>query len=140
MTSAAARTKVHADALVIRLSRPSAGPLGFTPGLSSANLWTLVGLGKEALAMSLFSRLFGGKDLPRSSEPVVYNGFTIIPEPISEGSRYRVAAQIEKAVDGEKRAHRMIRADVLEDRDSAVEVSTAKAKQMIDEQGEQLLG
>ncbi len=32
----------------------------------------------------------------------------------------------------------MIRADVLDDRDSAMEVSTAKAKQMIDEQGEQL--
>ena len=88
--------------------------------------------------VSLFSRFFGGKASPPSFEQVAYKGFTIVPEPISEGSRYRVAAQIEKAVGGEKRVHRMIRADVLEDRDSAAEVSTSKAKQMIDEQGEQL--
>lgn len=88
--------------------------------------------------MSLFTRLFGGKGSPRTPEPVVYEGFTIIPEPTSEGSRYRVTARIEKAVDGENRTHRMIRADVLDDLDSAVEVSTAKAKQMIDEQGERL--
>jgi hypothetical protein len=88
--------------------------------------------------MSIFSRLFGGKGPSPGSEPVIYKGFAIVPEPIGEGSRYRVAAHIEKEVGGEKRAHMMIRADVLEDRDSAVEVSTAKAKQMIDEQGERL--
>ena len=90
--------------------------------------------------MSLFRRLFGGKDPSPAPEPVVYKGFAVVPDPIGEGSRYRVAATIEKEVDGEKKAHRMIRADVLEDRDSAADVSTAKAKQMIDEQGERLFG
>jgi hypothetical protein len=85
--------------------------------------------------MSIFSRLFGGKTSSPGFEPVDYKGFAIVPGPISEGPRYRVAAQIEKEVGGEKRAHRMIRADVLEDRDSAAEVAAAKAKQMIDEQG-----
>ena len=88
--------------------------------------------------MSLLSRLLSGKGSPPKPEPVVYHGFTIVPEPISEKARYRVAATIDKAVGGEKRTHRMIRADVLDDRDNAMEVSTAKAKQMIDEQGEQL--
>lgn len=88
--------------------------------------------------MSLFSRLFGGKDTSPSPEPVVYKGFTIVPKPISEGPRYRVAAQIEKPSDGETKTHRMIRADVLDDLDSAVETSVAKAKQMIDEQGDRL--
>ena len=90
--------------------------------------------------MSLFSRLFGGKDPAPSAEPVLYNGFRIVAEPISEGPRFRVAAMIEKGDGAEKRTHRMIRADTLEDRDAAAEVATAKAKQMIDEQGEHLFG
>ena len=88
--------------------------------------------------MSIFSRLFGGKSQPPGSEPFIYKGFAIVSEPIGEGPRYRVAAQVEKEVGREKRVHMMIRADVLEDRDGAVEVSTAKSKQMIDEQGERL--
>jgi hypothetical protein len=86
--------------------------------------------------MALFSHLFGGQKPSPDFEPVIYKDFAIIPEPIGEGRHYRVAAQIEKEVGGEKMTHRTIRADVLEDRDSAVEVSTAKAKQMVDEQGE----
>ena len=88
--------------------------------------------------MSLFSRLFGGQRAAPSAQPVLYNGFSITPEPISEGARYRVAATIEQGEGAASRTHRMIRADVLEDRDAAAEVATAKAKQMIDEQGERL--
>lgn len=87
-----------------------------------------------------FSRLFGGKTPPPGFEPVVHKGFTIVPDPIGEGGRYRVAARIEKEVDGEKRSYRLVRADVLEDRDGAAEIATAKAKQMIDEQGDRLFG
>ncbi len=88
--------------------------------------------------MSLLSRLFGGKTPAPGAEPVEYKGFTIVPEPIAEGSRYRIAARIEKGAGEEKRTHRMIRADILDDRDGAIEATTAKAKQMIDEQGERL--
>ncbi len=85
--------------------------------------------------MSLFSSLFGGAKSPRS-EPESYEGFTVTPTPIKEGQRFRVSALIEK--DG--RSHTLIRADVVEDIDTANTISLAKARQMIDEQGDRLLG
>ena len=88
--------------------------------------------------MSLFSRLFGGRPEAPRYEPVLHEGFAILPEPIDEGGRFRVAAQITDEDGAGPRTHHMIRADVLDDRDTAAEVATAKAKQMIDEQGERL--
>ena len=85
--------------------------------------------------MSLFSRLFGGAKDPLP-EPETYEGFTITPTPIKEGQRFRLSARIEK--DG--RTHTLIRADVVEDIDTANTISTAKARQMIDEQGDRLFG
>lgn len=89
--------------------------------------------------MSLLSRLFGGgsKELtPMQSES--YEGFTITPEPAREGSRYRLGARIEKEIGGEMKIHHLIRADVLDDLESAVEASVNKARQVIDEQGARL--
>ncbi|MEO9518414.1 MAG: HlyU family transcriptional regulator [Paracoccaceae bacterium] len=88
--------------------------------------------------MSLFSRLFGGSSQTQDAEPQTYNGFEIIAEPIREGSKWRVAARIEKDVNGEAKVHELIRADTLDDEPSAIDVSISKAKQMIDEQGEGL--
>ena len=91
--------------------------------------------------MSLLSRLFGGgNDRSEAPEPVEYEGFRIMPEPIGEDGQYRIAARIEAEVDGETRSHHMIRADVLRDRDDAVAASVNKAKQLIDQQGQRLFG
>ena len=86
--------------------------------------------------MGLLSRLFGGGGGGKgpSTSPVQHQGFTIHAEPMTEGSRHRICARIEK--DG--REHLMIRADTLESHDAAVEASVAKAKSLIDQQGESI--
>lgn len=86
--------------------------------------------------MSLFSKLFGGGSTAPKAQPEEYQGFTIVPQPAKEGGRFRIGAMIHK---GDK-SHHLIRADVLEDLDSANEASVGKAKQMIDEQGDRLFG
>ncbi len=88
--------------------------------------------------MSLLSRLFGGSDKSPEVEAIAYEGFNIIADPIREGSKWRIAARIEKAFDGELKTHQLIRADTLDDESSAIEASVGKAKQMIDEQGDGL--
>jgi hypothetical protein len=87
--------------------------------------------------MALLSRLFGSKpsSVPEA-KPEDYEGFTISPEPVKEGSRWRIAARIEKDVAGERKVHQLIRADVVDGYDEACSMSVRKAKQMIDEQGE----
>lgn len=88
--------------------------------------------------MSILSKLFGGKGGGAGSTSAApseeHDGFTITPEPIREGNLFRVAARIEK--DG--KVHHLIRADTLNDRDEAAATSLAKARQMIDEQGDRV--
>ena len=89
--------------------------------------------------MSWLSRIFGGgESAAPEDKSLEYKGFTIIPEPISEGAHHRIAARIEKDVDGEVKTHQLIRADTLNAHDAAVEASIAKAKQVIDEQADRL--
>lgn len=87
----------------------------------------------------LFARIFG---LGGASKPAVaaeeHNGFAIYPEPVKEGTQWRIAARIEKEVDGEVKVHRLIRADTLESEEAARAASVGKAKQVIDEQGERI--
>jgi len=95
--------------------------------------------------MSLFSRLFGtgpqtGGAEPPQRDAEVYNGYAIHPEPVSEGSQWRIAARIEKEVGDAVKTHHMIRADLLGDADMAVEESLRKAKRLIDEQGDAIFG
>lgn len=90
--------------------------------------------------MSLLSILFGGGgggNTPKA-EPVEHNGFLIFPEPMPDGSQFRLAARIEKEIDGEVKTHQLIRADVLNDATSAADAAVSKAKMLIDEQGERL--
>ncbi len=89
--------------------------------------------------MSLLSKLFGGaKATETAAKGEDYQGFTITPAPMKEGSKYRICAEIGKEVDGETLTHTLVRADVLDGFDDAVEASIRKAKQVIDEQGERL--
>ena len=92
--------------------------------------------------MSLFSRLFGGgRSAPSPApEPESYKDCRIIPDPLPEGATFRLAARIEKEIDGQTRSHRLVRADTFPDRDSAASAAALKARQVIDEQGDRLFG
>ena len=90
--------------------------------------------------MSILSRLFGSKgDDPGKAAPgEEYSGFTIFPEPEQDGPRWRLAARIEKEIDGAVKSHRMIRADTFESAEAAATAAAAKARILIDEQGERI--
>ncbi|MDX8347703.1 HlyU family transcriptional regulator [Cognatiyoonia sp. IB215446] len=89
--------------------------------------------------MSLLSRLFGsGQAKADTDRSETYQEMQILPEPMAEGSTYRLCARITQTKDGETREHVLIRADTFQDREAAVTASITKAKQMIDEQGEGL--
>jgi hypothetical protein len=86
--------------------------------------------------MALFSKLFGSSK-PSKSEAApseAYKDCAITPTPYKESNGWRLGARIEK--DG--RMHELIRADVLQSKEQADEASVAKAKQVIDEQGDRI--
>lgn len=90
--------------------------------------------------MSLFSKLFGGGGGAAAPQTKAeeYDGFRITPQPAKEGSKYRIGALIEKEIDGEVKTHNLIRADTLDDLESANDASVGKAKQLIDQMGDRL--
>ena len=88
--------------------------------------------------MSFLKKMFGLTERPQAPKGIDYNGYRIIPEPVAEGGRFRLSARIEKVVDGDLKVHQVIRADVLDTKSAADEVSITKAKQVIDEQGDRL--
>lgn len=69
---------------------------------------------------------------------VVYNGFEIVPEPYRARGQWQLAARIRKEVAGELKEHHLVRADLLTDPDEARDQALAKAKRVIDEQGDGL--
>lgn len=88
---------------------------------------------------SFLSRLFGSKsasEAPSNAED--YKGYRVTPAPRKEGGQYRVAAVIEKLSDGATLRHDMIRADLTASLDEATSISLAKARQMIDQQGDKI--
>jgi hypothetical protein len=89
--------------------------------------------------MPFWTRLFRARP---AAEPASedHKGFRITPRPIPEGGQFRVAARIEKEVGGVPRAHDLVRADRAASLHDARALSLAKARQMIDEQGERLFG
>ena len=86
--------------------------------------------------MSLFKKLFGGGGSKPDAPSETYKDFRITATPIAEGQAFRVAATIEKEVDGKMRRHELIRADTMQGLEAAQVASIGKAKQVIDEQGE----
>ncbi len=88
--------------------------------------------------MPFWSRLFGAKsdDPPAPAPGEEYKGFRITPMPRAEGGQFRVAARIEK--DG--RVHDLVRADTMASRDDAAAIALAKARIVIDTQGDAILG
>lgn len=93
---------------------------------------------------NLLKSLFGGSEKtiqPKEAlgEAIEYEGFTIEPAPIDEGGKYRIAGYISGEHEGETRRIQFIRADETTDKQQAIDSSTAKARQIINEQGRKLL-
>lgn len=93
--------------------------------------------------MSIFSTLksfLGATDsasqpnLPAAEDSVNYLDFQITPAPIKNGPMYRVAATISKG----ENSHQLIRADEMSCRQTCIDISLRKAKEMIDQQGDKI--
>ncbi len=88
---------------------------------------------------ALFNRLFGDAAVP-DTEGAEYNGYRIRPAPYRRQGQYQTCGIIEKEVAGVLKEHRFIRAEMHPTREAAISFSIAKARQIIDEQGERLFG
>ncbi len=86
-----------------------------------------------------FKSLLGGTS-PPAAEPLEYKGYTIEPEPIAEGGKFRTAGYISGELDGEPRRVQFIRADQHNDAQGAIDHAIVKGRQIVDEQGKSLLG
>ena len=87
--------------------------------------------------MSFFKKLFGGRAEPETPKET-YMGYSITATPVSEGGAYRIGALIEKETDGQVLSHSLVRADTIQGLEAAQEASIAKAKQVIDQQGDRV--
>ena len=92
--------------------------------------------------MSFWKSLFGGgaseSTDAKPGEPVEYNGFTIRAAPYKVEGQYQTAGIVEKDVNGVRKEHKFIRADRHASYDDAVEFSLAKARQIVDQQGDRV--
>jgi len=93
-----------------------------------------------ATLRALWSRLFARDIAEASAQAVEYSSYRIRPEPYRRNGQYQTCGVIEKEVGGEIKQHRFVRAEVHPGREAAVAFSIAKARQIIDEQGERLFG
>ncbi|HEY2185121.1 MAG TPA: HlyU family transcriptional regulator [Xanthobacteraceae bacterium] len=90
----------------------------------------------------IWARLTAGGEPSESAGPAVppveYKGYRIRPAPYRTNSLYQTAGTIEKdAPDGLKQ-HRFVRADTHHSREDAIAFAIAKAKQIIDLQGDRI--
>ena len=88
--------------------------------------------------MSLFKKLFGGSDSPSESQVELYEGFRIIPDPIKESGGYRLAARIEKEMDGRGKDPRDGPRRCLPQRRGGRHAAIFKARSLIDQMGERI--
>ncbi|MGE7369118.1 HlyU family transcriptional regulator [Neorhizobium sp. NPDC001467] len=70
--------------------------------------------------------------------PQEHAGCLIYPDPIKEGSQYRLAGRIEKQVGETVLVRTFIRADMFTSMDDVVESTFRKARQIIDQNGASL--
>jgi hypothetical protein len=85
----------------------------------------------------LFRGLFGSATKPDSqaAPSVLYDGYEIIAEPRSAGGQWQIAGRIEKEIDGERKVHVFVRADIMPNSEEAATHMIRKAKLLIDQQG-----
>lgn len=87
---------------------------------------------------ALWGRLFGGEREEAGGEAIDYEGYRIRPTPYRRGGEFQTCGVIEKEIAGELKQHRFVRAELHPSRVAAIEFSLAKARQIIDEQGERM--
>ena len=80
----------------------------------------------------------GGGGAEPSGPATEYKGFAIRPDPQREGSQWRMGGVITKHFDDGVKEHRFIRADTFGAKDDADSFAIVKARQIIDEQGDEL--
>ncbi len=87
-----------------------------------------------------FLRGLGGNKAEEAvkHEAMEYKGFSIVPTPRKAQGGWTTEGIISKPAGDETRSERFIRADMLMSEEDAVDYSVAKAKKIIDEQGERL--
>ena len=87
-----------------------------------------------------FLRGLGGAKSEQATthEAVDYKGFSVVPTPRKGPGGWTTEGIISKEVGENTRSERFIRADTLMSEDEAVEYSVAKARKIIDEQGDRL--
>jgi hypothetical protein len=94
--------------------------------------------------MSFWKSLFGGGGGPSAeaqpSPGEDYKGFIIRAKLMPVGSEYQLAGSIEKKIGDETMIHNFVRADRLSSRQDAESFALAKARLIIDEQGDRLFG
>jgi hypothetical protein len=88
--------------------------------------------------MSFLKSLFGGGSVKPKQEAASedYRGYRITAGLGTAGNEYQVAGSIEKEINGELKRYEFIRADRLTDRAMASQMTLAKGRQIIDEQGD----
>ena len=92
-----------------------------------------------SMLKALWQKLTAG-GAAAGAEPIAYNGYLIRPTPYARGGGYQTCGVITKEIAGETREHRFIRAETHPSLAGANEFSIAKARQLIDEQGDRLFG
>ena len=93
--------------------------------------------------MSFWKSLFGGgksvSDAPAGPvRTVEHEGYLIEAAPFKDGDQFLVAGMISKEIDGERKAHKFIRADRCPGMDDAAEMTVRKAKQIIEQSGDRM--
>lgn len=93
--------------------------------------------------MSFWKSLFGSaastaSATPKTIKQIEHNGFLIEAQPIAEGGQFRVCGVISKTIDGVRKEHRFIRADLFAGADDTADISLNKGRQIIDQQGEKI--
>lgn len=91
---------------------------------------------------TIWSRLAGGGRGPAADAPrldtVEYKGYRIRPAPYRSRGQYQTAGVIEKEFPDGVKTHEFIRAETHAGLDAAAAFAIAKAKQIIDQQGDRL--
>jgi hypothetical protein len=102
----------------------------------------LAGRDRKAHLMSFWKKLFGSSPVEEAEvaqgAPEEYKGFTIRAAPYKFDGQFQTSGVVEKEIDGVRKEHKFIRADRHASYDDAVAFSLSKARQLVDEQGDQM--
>lgn len=92
--------------------------------------------------MSFLKKLFGIGGSAASGAPSApteeYKGFSIRATPFEDKGAFQLCGVIAKEIDGATKEHSFIRADRLPSREIAESMTLAKARQIIDLEGERI--